>query len=145
MWDKVQPSLKAGELDLRFSKRSVLWFFTSFIAQIIAYRHCFPLWTTSIPFLGLLQTDSADSQLCQESFQTLILLCSDSLRSFSETGLCHLLPAPAASSLVLTPASVQGPEQHQLLWHKLCGGTRTQDFSEIALERLCYFSCWILC
>ncbi|EOA98630.1 hypothetical protein Anapl_11660 [Anas platyrhynchos] len=68
---------------------------------------------------GGMQTDSADSQLCQESFQTLILLCSDSLHSFSEMGLCHLLPAPAASSLVLTPASVQGPEQHQLLWHKL--------------------------
>lgn len=73
--DRVQPSVKAGESDMRFRKRSVLWFCTPFIAQIIAYIHCFPHWATSIPFLAeTLQIDSADSWLCQDFFQILIFL-----------------------------------------------------------------------
>lgn len=100
--DRVQPSVKAGESDMRFRKRSVLWFCTSFIAQIIAYIHCFPHWTTSIPFLGLLRIDSADSRLCQDFFQIIIFLCTDSPHSFSEIRLCHLLSAPSGSPSGLT-------------------------------------------
>lgn len=100
--DRVQPSVKAGESDVRFRERSVLWFCTSFIAQIIACIHCFPHWATSIPFLGLLQIDSADSWLCQDLFQILIFLCTNSPRSSSKMGLYHLLSARAGSSPGLT-------------------------------------------
>lgn len=71
---------------MRFRKRSGLWFYTSFITQIIAYMHCFSCWTTAIPFLGLLQIDSADLQLCQNFFQVLVFLCTDFPYTFSEVG-----------------------------------------------------------
>jgi len=54
MWDGVQHAVQVTESDMRFSKGSLLWLCTSFIAQIIAYRHQFPRWTTSMAFLGLL-------------------------------------------------------------------------------------------
>ena len=132
--DSVQPSVKAGESNMKFRKRSVLWFCTSFIAQTIAYIHCFPHWTTSIPFPGLLQIDSADSWLCQDFFQILIFLCTDSPCSFSKMGLCRLLSAPAGSS------SGQSPQHNWVLWHKVEGGMRMRDFDKIALESLRCFS-----
>lgn len=100
--DRVQSSVKAEESDVRFRKKSGLWFYTSFVTQIIAYMHCFSHWTTAIPFLGLLLFDSADLQLCQNFFQTLIFLCSDFPHTFSKVGLCHLLSALAGSSSVFT-------------------------------------------
>lgn len=99
---RVQSSVKAGESDIRFRKKSGLWFCTSFITQIIAYMHCFSHWTTAIPFLGPLQIDSADLQLSQNFFQVLIFLCTDFPHTFSKVGLCHLLSALAGSSSVFT-------------------------------------------
>lgn len=82
--DRVQSSVKAEELDMRFRKKSGLWFYTSFITQIIAYMHCFSHWTTAIPFLGLLQIDSADLQLCQNFYLMLIFLVPDFPHTFSK-------------------------------------------------------------